>query len=257
MRTGRLLLILSVLTAIAVGCGGRSTGGVGDTGPAAGDGAPPAADMPTSPTPDGPAGATCGANDDCASTEYCHWPTGACLINTPPVGDCRPLPRGCDKIYSPVCGCDFKTYGNACEAYSVGMSLAHNGACSDDTACGDANCHVINDCCTCAAVKYTGPPPPRPPCTMSCKQPMCDGIGFQQPVTYCLAGQCLLANTLKGCGVDADCVKVDDCCHCGALPKSVSFVPCPADCFVDDCTAKGLGKAQPRCVAGTCRLVLP
>jgi len=90
-----------------------------------------------------------------------------------------------------------------------------------------------------------------------CKQPRCDALGIRQPIPYCLSGHCLLANTHDMCQVDDDCYTVDDCCFCLALPKTVPAPPCPADCFVGQCTALGLTAAKPACVAGTCKLVLP
>jgi hypothetical protein len=35
----------------------------------------------------------------------------------------------CTEQYEPVCGCDGRTYGNACHAQREGVRVAHQGEC--------------------------------------------------------------------------------------------------------------------------------
>ena len=67
----------------------------------------------------------CVSNAFCPPTSYCQFPQGVCQG----IGTCQPRPEVCLAVYDPVCGCDGRTYGNACEAARAGVSVAHPGPC--------------------------------------------------------------------------------------------------------------------------------
>ncbi len=75
---------------------------------------------------------TCQSSTDCSPGSFCSKPAGACSAQ----GLCAPKPDACQAVYTPACGCDGKTYGNACEAALAGQSVSYSGPCIDR---GDIN----------------------------------------------------------------------------------------------------------------------
>jgi hypothetical protein len=67
----------------------------------------------------------CLSTADCALSEFCSTPIGACGAQ----GMCVAHPLSCPILFSPACGCDGVTYMNTCVAARSGVSVRHLGSC--------------------------------------------------------------------------------------------------------------------------------
>jgi hypothetical protein len=80
----------------------------------------------------------CGgiAGIQCPAKQYCSFAPEAHCGAADMSGTCAPIPDGCRMILDEVCGCDDKTYGNACAAAQAGVSVAMKGPCAKPSATG-------------------------------------------------------------------------------------------------------------------------
>jgi hypothetical protein len=73
----------------------------------------------------------CGgfAGATCDPTEYCAYVEGQLCGAADASSTCMKRPDGCTTDVNPVCGCDGKTYSNACAAALAGVGYRSKGAC--------------------------------------------------------------------------------------------------------------------------------
>jgi len=100
---------------------------------------------------DGGSGQTCGgiASLECPSAdEFCNYEPeaggqGCDGTVSDAAGVCLVRPQVCTDEFDPVCGCDRRTYGNACEAHAAGQSVMREDQCTEID-CAEIGGHAVD-----------------------------------------------------------------------------------------------------------------
>ena len=138
----------------------------------------------------------CGGinNTPCEAGKYCQIAVGMCTQPNPS-GVCAVAPTGaCSTFSQPVCGCDGKTYNNACEAAKAKQSLVSTGLCPCGGQ-GGVTCQADEFCSypptdSCLDPGAVGTCTPRPTTCSTVNSPVCgcDGKTYANPCEAAKAG---------------------------------------------------------------------
>ena len=209
--------------------------------------------------------APCDAGRACEEGKFCDFGSAALCGADGRTGVCRPVPGECSEQYEPVCGCDERTYGNACLAHVAGVSVKRDGECRETGAvCGGLNggqCPVDQFCnfpsdALCGFADSPGNCEPRPAvCDDSAPIAVCGCDGYPYPsacqanaagISVAGEGECDGGDGDRICGglTGAAC-PADQYCDfpadalCGFADATGTCAPIPESCTADDDPACG------------------
>lgn len=169
------------------GSGGKAQAGTGGKAgtagkPAAGSGGAVANDEDAGTV----SGQLCGTRGagQCEADEFCNFEPDKDCGATDRGGMCESKPNGCTKDLKWVCGCDDKSYSNACVAHSAGVSVKHEGMCEQangktcggiaNLQCGDKEyCSYDAQACDGSIADAAGTCQPRPDACTQQYEPVC------------------------------------------------------------------------------------
>ena len=133
----------------------------------------------------------CNTNTDCDETDYCFSENGC---DAP--GVCQTRPQLCTREFRPVCGCDGRTYGNACEAAAAGVNVRQEGVCLSEGECtSNTDCPGSEYCLFTRGCGGSGLCQSRPEACLALWDPVCgcDGRTYGNACEAAVAGVSVLA----------------------------------------------------------------